>query len=104
MNDACGSEIAVLASSQLEGENPRCSCGSVRKKHYDKSTLRSHDDTGALDRIAENKSAKEKIALPQTIAEHNRGYVRGQQTKISLGTHWASTCSSLWFRRQHRGD
>jgi hypothetical protein len=60
MNDACGSEIAVLASSQLEGENPRCSCGSVRKKHYDKSTLWSHDDTGALDRIAERQNPPKK--------------------------------------------
>jgi hypothetical protein len=35
-NDACGCEIKVLVSSKLEGENPRCSCGSVLKKPYTK--------------------------------------------------------------------
>jgi hypothetical protein len=33
-NDACGSMILVLQSSRLEGDNPRCSCGSVLKKEY----------------------------------------------------------------------
>jgi hypothetical protein len=51
MNEACAGEIMVLASSQLEGQNPRCSCGSVMKKHYDKPSW-SHDDTGALERLA----------------------------------------------------
>jgi hypothetical protein len=50
MNDACGGEIMVLASSELEGENPRCSCGSVMKKPYHRPTLLTHDDTGALQR------------------------------------------------------
>jgi hypothetical protein len=50
MNDACGGEIMVLASSQLEGQNPRCSCGSAMKKH-EKPTW-SHDDTRAVQRLA----------------------------------------------------
>jgi len=59
LNDACGGEIMVLASSQLEGQNPRCSCGSVMKKHYDKPTLWSHDDTGTLERMAESLHRKD---------------------------------------------
>jgi hypothetical protein len=39
-NDACGCEITVVVSSKLEGENPRCSCGSVMKKAYTKPRLR----------------------------------------------------------------
>lgn len=40
-NDACGGEILVLASSQLQDVgNPRCSCGSVMKKPYIKPEIR----------------------------------------------------------------
>ncbi len=51
LNDACSGEIVVLASSQLEGENPRCACGSVMKKPYSKATLRIYDESqGAIQR------------------------------------------------------
>lgn len=34
-NEACGSEILVVAASALQrDENPRCSCGSIMKKPY----------------------------------------------------------------------
>jgi len=40
-NKACGAEISVLISSELDdGANPRCSCGSTMKKSYSQPTLR----------------------------------------------------------------
>ncbi len=66
LNDACGGEIMVLVSGQLEGESPRCSCGSVMKKHYNKPTLWSHDDTGALERLAGRLIGKIKNRVMQS--------------------------------------
>jgi hypothetical protein len=54
LNDACGGEIMVLVSSHLEGENPRCSCGSIMKKPYSKPALKTYDEShGAVQRIWE---------------------------------------------------
>jgi hypothetical protein len=47
-NEACGSEILVTVSSQLEGVLARCTCGSTMRivKHpYAKPSLRSLDAT-----------------------------------------------------------
>jgi len=44
-NDACGAELLVVVSSELEGENPRCSCGSVMKKPYTSPTLKKLEVT-----------------------------------------------------------
>jgi hypothetical protein len=42
-NRACGCEILVLATSELEnGANPRCSCGSLMKKPYVKPEFKAH--------------------------------------------------------------
>jgi hypothetical protein len=49
-NDACGSEILVLQSSRLEGDGPRCSCGSVMKKPYVKPETKTYDSGELLER------------------------------------------------------
>ncbi len=33
-NPWCHCEILVQTTSQIEGDNPRCACGSVMKKKY----------------------------------------------------------------------
>jgi hypothetical protein len=33
-NPACRCAILVETSGELEGQNPRCACGSVMKKNY----------------------------------------------------------------------
>ena len=50
-NDACGCEITVMVSSKLEGDNPRCSCGSVMKKPYTKPQLRNLPASADLELI-----------------------------------------------------
>ena len=37
---ACGAEFVVLAPSELQGgRNPRCSCGSEMRRHYEAPTV-----------------------------------------------------------------
>jgi hypothetical protein len=42
-NDACGSEILVTVSSQLKGELPRCTCGSIMRIVEREPGLRSRE-------------------------------------------------------------
>lgn len=42
LNQACRSEILVLASSDAwDGTNPRCSCGAIMKKPYAPPVLKT---------------------------------------------------------------
>jgi hypothetical protein len=45
-NLACQSEILVTASSEVvNGENPRCSCGSPMKKPYVRPEMKTYPST-----------------------------------------------------------
>lgn len=39
-NAACGCTILIEINSDVEGENPRCTCGSVMKKPYSPPVFR----------------------------------------------------------------
>jgi len=46
LNDACGAELAVTATGELdEGGSPRCCCGSLMKMPYDQPKLRHSEDS-----------------------------------------------------------
>ena len=34
VNRACGCAVVVEVNGEIEGQNPRCTCGSVMKKDY----------------------------------------------------------------------
>jgi len=57
-NDACASEMLVLESSNLRGdENPRCSCGSIMKQPYVRPEVRAFQaQQEARDGFAEMES------------------------------------------------
>ena len=40
MSPLCGCEIEIVASSNLENQNPRCLCGGEMRKPYIKPMLR----------------------------------------------------------------
>jgi hypothetical protein len=42
-NPACRCTILVETSSVLEGQNPRCACGSIMKKDYSPPVFRYLD-------------------------------------------------------------
>jgi hypothetical protein len=39
-NPACHCEVLVQSSGEIEGNNPRCACGSLMKKNYTPPHLR----------------------------------------------------------------
>ena len=42
-NSACKAEFLVQIASQLDGDNPRCTCGSTMKKKYSSPVFRYLD-------------------------------------------------------------
>ena len=53
LNDACGAELAVTASGELDegGGNPRCCCGSLMKMPYEQPKLRLTQDSDEVRRL-----------------------------------------------------
>ena len=43
MNTACGCAVLVEVNGEIEGQNPRCACGSVMKKAYSPPVFRYLD-------------------------------------------------------------
>jgi len=52
LNDACGAELTVTATGELdEGGNPRCCCGSLMKMPYGQPKLRLTEDSQEVRRL-----------------------------------------------------
>ena len=34
VNPACGCQVIVEVSGEIDGQNPRCACGGIMKKKY----------------------------------------------------------------------
>jgi len=43
VNPACGCAVVVETNGGIEGQNPRCACGSIMKKDYSPPVLRYLD-------------------------------------------------------------
>jgi hypothetical protein len=43
VNPACSCAVVVEANGEIEGQNPRCTCGSVMKKDYSPPVFRYLD-------------------------------------------------------------
>jgi hypothetical protein len=43
VNPACGCVVLVESNGQIEGQNPRCACGSMMKKGYRSPVFRYLD-------------------------------------------------------------
>ena len=43
LNPACGCVVVVESSGQIDGQNPRCSCGGILKKDYSPPVFRYLD-------------------------------------------------------------
>lgn len=43
INPGCGCAVLVEASGEVEGQNPRCACGSIMKKGYSPPVFRYLD-------------------------------------------------------------
>ena len=43
INPECGCIVLVESNGEIEGENPRCACGSVMKKDYSPPVFRYLD-------------------------------------------------------------
>jgi len=43
INPACGCSVLVETNGEIEGQNPRCACGSVLKKGYSPPVFRYLD-------------------------------------------------------------
>jgi len=43
VNPACGCVVLVESNGEIEGQNPRCACGSIMKKSYTPPVLRYFD-------------------------------------------------------------
>ena len=43
VNPACGCVVLVEFNGEIEGQNPRCACGSIMKKSYTPPVLRYLD-------------------------------------------------------------
>jgi hypothetical protein len=43
VNPACGCAVLVESNAAIEGQNPRCTCGSVMKKGYSPPVFRYLD-------------------------------------------------------------
>jgi len=43
LNPACGCVLLVETSGEIEGQNPRCACGSIMKKAYSPPVFRCLD-------------------------------------------------------------
>lgn len=51
-NPECGAEIIVALAAKIEGSaNPRCCCGSVMKRPYQRPTLTKITEPAEIDRI-----------------------------------------------------
>lgn len=43
VNPACGCAVLVESNGEVDGQNPRCACGSVMKKGYSPPVVRYLD-------------------------------------------------------------
>ena len=43
INPACGCAVQVESNGEIEGQNPRCACGSIMKKGYSPPLFRYLD-------------------------------------------------------------
>jgi len=43
INPACGCAVLVEANCEIDGQNPRCACGSIMKKGYSTPVFRYLD-------------------------------------------------------------
>jgi len=58
LNDACGAQLTVTASGELdEGGNPRCCCGSLMKMPYAQPRIRFSDDSQEVRKLLQQLAA-----------------------------------------------
>jgi hypothetical protein len=43
INPACGCAVLVESNGEIQGQNPRCACGSIMKKRYSPPVFRYLD-------------------------------------------------------------
>jgi len=59
MNPACNCVVLVEANGEVEGQNPRCACGSVMKKAYSPPVFRYLDFLRSSEPALVNPIARE---------------------------------------------
>jgi hypothetical protein len=58
LNDACGAQVTVSASGELqEGDNPRCCCGSQMKMPYEQPRIRLSDNSQEVRKLLQQLAA-----------------------------------------------
>jgi hypothetical protein len=60
MNPACLCAVLVETSGELEGHNPRCSCGSIMKKEYAPPVFRYLEFLRVAERAATSQVPREE--------------------------------------------
>jgi hypothetical protein len=58
-NPACGCQVVVEISGEIEGQNPRCACGRIMKKKY----------TSPVFTYLDFLRMEEPLAAPQVLRE-----------------------------------
>ncbi len=59
MNPACNCAVLVEANGEIEGQNPRCACGSVMKKAYSPPVFRYLDFLRSPEPALAHRDARE---------------------------------------------
>ena len=60
VNPACGCQVVVEISGEVEGQNPRCACGRIMKKKYTSPVFTYLDFLRAGEFLATPRQAREE--------------------------------------------